>query len=237
MAENPQHPRRQRPIREELLPAPGASAGRGRARRRRVREFLRTTPPAAAAAGSGARHQRRLLRLQSGDHDDAGEFRRPPTSAVRPGSTPGPASSACAVAGPPRDLAELAGSPRRASVEIVVGNHDVELLAPEVAAELMRQLAEAGAGARALERITVVPWFVYLPGVAWIEHGHIYDEGCSFEFNLAPMDPKDGNLIFNADYAPFVPRHPSPTRSHGMSRGALGSCSTRWGRASPRGRL
>lgn len=87
------------------------------------------------------------------------------------------------------------------SVDIVVGNHDVELLAPEVVAELMRRLADAGAGPRALERIAVVPWFVYVPGIAWIEHGHIYDEGCSFEFNLAPMDPKDGNLIFNADYA------------------------------------
>lgn len=87
------------------------------------------------------------------------------------------------------------------SVEIIVGNHDVELLVPEVVAELMHQLAEAGAGARALERIRVVPWFIYIPGVAWIEHGHVYDEGCSFEFNLAPMDPKDGNLIFNADYA------------------------------------
>jgi len=87
------------------------------------------------------------------------------------------------------------------SVDIVVGNHDVELLAPEVCAELMRQLAAAGAGADALARIAVVPWFVYVPGVAWIEHGHIYDEGCSFEFNLAPMDPKDGNLIFNVDYA------------------------------------
>jgi UDP-2,3-diacylglucosamine pyrophosphatase LpxH len=87
------------------------------------------------------------------------------------------------------------------SIDIVVGNHDVELLAPEVSAELMRQLAGAGAGERAIERISVVPWFVYVPGVAWIEHGHIYDEGCSFEFNLAPMDPKDGNLIFNSDYA------------------------------------
>ncbi|MEJ7600742.1 MAG: hypothetical protein WKG01_22750, partial [Kofleriaceae bacterium] len=84
---------------------------------------------------------------------------------------------------------------------IVVGNHDVELLAPEVAAELDRQLVLAGAQAHALERIRVVPWFVYEPGVAWIEHGHVYDEGCSFEFNLSPMDPKDGNLIFNADYA------------------------------------
>jgi UDP-2,3-diacylglucosamine pyrophosphatase LpxH len=87
------------------------------------------------------------------------------------------------------------------SVEIVVGNHDVELLAPDVVAELMRQLAAAGVDDRARARITVVPWFVYVPGVCWIEHGHVYDEGCSFEFNLAPMDPKDGWLIYNADYA------------------------------------
>jgi len=46
-----------------------------------------------------------------------------------------------------------------------------------------------------------VPWFIYVPGVAWIEHGHVYDEGCSFEFNLAPTDPKDDRLVFNADYA------------------------------------
>jgi UDP-2,3-diacylglucosamine pyrophosphatase LpxH len=87
------------------------------------------------------------------------------------------------------------------TVEILVGNHDVELLAAEVVDELMRQLAAAGADARALARIKVVPWFVYVPGVCWIEHGHVYDEGCSFEFNLAPMDPKDGWLIYNADYA------------------------------------
>ena len=87
------------------------------------------------------------------------------------------------------------------SVEIIVGNHDVELLAPDVVGELMRQLTAAGTDDRALARIGVVPWFIYLPGVCWIEHGHVYDEGCSFEFNLAPMDPKDGWLIYNADYA------------------------------------
>jgi UDP-2,3-diacylglucosamine pyrophosphatase LpxH len=86
-------------------------------------------------------------------------------------------------------------------VDILVGNHDIELLAPEVADELMRQIAAAGADERALSRIKVVPWFLYVPGLVWIEHGHVYDEGCSFEFNLAPMDPKDGWLVYNADYA------------------------------------
>jgi len=87
------------------------------------------------------------------------------------------------------------------TVEIIVGNHDVELLSPDVVRELYRQLAAAGTDERTLARITVVPWFIYIPGVCWIEHGHVYDEGCSFEFNLAPMDPKDGWLIYNADYA------------------------------------
>jgi UDP-2,3-diacylglucosamine pyrophosphatase LpxH len=87
------------------------------------------------------------------------------------------------------------------TVDIIVGNHDVELLVADVVGELMRQLAAAGADDRALARIAVIPWFVYVPGVCWIEHGHVYDEGCSFEFNLAPMDPKDGWLVYNADYA------------------------------------
>jgi UDP-2,3-diacylglucosamine pyrophosphatase LpxH len=97
------------------------------------------------------------------------------------------------------ELARFATAGHR--VDIIVGNHDVELLEPEVADELYRQLAAAGADAAALGRIRVVPWFVYVPGVAWIEHGHVYDEGCSFEFNLAPCDPKEDRLIYNADYA------------------------------------
>jgi UDP-2,3-diacylglucosamine pyrophosphatase LpxH len=87
------------------------------------------------------------------------------------------------------------------TVEIIVGNHDVELLVPDVVRELFDQLGSAGTDERARARIAVIPWFIYVPGVCWIEHGHVYDEGCSFEFNLAPMDPKDGWLIYNADYA------------------------------------
>jgi UDP-2,3-diacylglucosamine pyrophosphatase LpxH len=98
------------------------------------------------------------------------------------------------------DLARFAAAGH--SIDIIAGNHDVELLLPDVAAELRRQIAATRPiDTKALERIRVVPWFVYVPGVAWIEHGHVYDEGCSFEFNLAPMDPKDGWLIHNADTA------------------------------------
>ncbi len=98
------------------------------------------------------------------------------------------------------DLARFAAAGH--TIDIIAGNHDVELLLPAVGEELRRQIAATGPiDSAALERIRVVPWFVFVPGVAWIEHGHVYDEGCSFEFNLAPMDPKDGWLIHNADTA------------------------------------
>lgn len=87
------------------------------------------------------------------------------------------------------------------SIDIIAGNHDVELIAPEVATEFMEQLARAGVDANERARIRIVPWFVYVPGVCWIEHGHVYDEGCSFEFNLSPMDPQTGWLVHNIDYA------------------------------------
>lgn len=92
-------------------------------------------------------------------------------------------------------------------VDLVVGNHDIELLEPETAAELERQLALSAPGlgaaelAAALGRIRVQPWFVYIPKVAWIEHGHVYDEACSFEHNLAPFDPVSGDLLCNVDDA------------------------------------
>ena len=97
------------------------------------------------------------------------------------------------------DVVRFAAAGHR--VDVVVGNHDIELLAPAVAAEFAAQLRAAGATDREQARIRVVPWFVHVPGVAWIEHGHVYDEGCSFEFNLAPFDPATGRLIHNADHA------------------------------------
>ncbi len=104
------------------------------------------------------------------------------------------------------------------TIDIIVGNHDIELLEGDVVAELDRQMRLAAAAddttARAsptrgsvtnvdaaLARIRVVPWFVYVPGVAWIEHGHVYDEGCSFQYNLCPIDPRTGMMIDNADFA------------------------------------
>lgn len=101
------------------------------------------------------------------------------------------------------------------SIDVIAGNHDIELLAPEVAAAFHAVLRDAatrgpasGTGGTltavaldaALSRIRIVPWFVYVKGVAWIEHGHHYDEGCSFQYNLCPIDPTTGQIVANADY-------------------------------------
>jgi UDP-2,3-diacylglucosamine pyrophosphatase LpxH len=94
-------------------------------------------------------------------------------------------------------------------IDLIVGNHDLELLEEATAAELRRQLVAAARAARlddagveaAVARVRLQPWFVYIPGVAWIEHGHVYDEACSSELNQAPFDPQSGELIGNVDHA------------------------------------
>jgi UDP-2,3-diacylglucosamine pyrophosphatase LpxH len=90
-------------------------------------------------------------------------------------------------------------------VDVIAGNHDRELAWPAVWAVMIRGLRDAappGIDAdAALDRIAIHPWFVYEPGVAWIEHGHVYDEACSYDYNLAPEDPRTGELVTNVDYA------------------------------------
>jgi UDP-2,3-diacylglucosamine pyrophosphatase LpxH len=88
-------------------------------------------------------------------------------------------------------------------LDVLAGNHDIELVWPEVAAHLGARIAElAPAGARGVaERIAVRPWFVYEPGLAWIEHGQQYDATCSQEMHLAPEDPRSGAIVDNIDYA------------------------------------
>jgi UDP-2,3-diacylglucosamine pyrophosphatase LpxH len=90
-------------------------------------------------------------------------------------------------------------------IDIIAGNHDQELAWPSVWTEFQRALlAACPTGidpSVALPRIVLARWFVYEPGVAWIEHGHQYDDACSWEYGLAPADPSTGELATNVDYA------------------------------------
>lgn len=83
-------------------------------------------------------------------------------------------------------------------LEIVVGNHDVEFHWP-VVQETFRQGVSALCAEGEVEaiqaNITFHPWFYFEENVAWIEHGHQYDDYCSFDYVLNPVCATDENDI------------------------------------------
>ena len=85
---------------------------------------------------------------------------------------------------------------------IVVGNHDVEFRFPAVQRRFVEQLerivpgsAEPGGGA-----IRFCPWFYYEEERVYVEHGHQYDEYCSFDYQLHPVDD-DGGVALSIAHA------------------------------------
>jgi len=89
------------------------------------------------------------------------------------------------------------------SVTIVHGNHDVDFHWDSVKDELRAILGElapigataqadgAGGAATMAARVDFEPWFYYVGGLAYIEHGHQYDTLCSTEHVMAPLSPMD----------------------------------------------
>ena len=77
---------------------------------------------------------------------------------------------------------------------IVVGNHDAEFQYEGVQRTLVEWLCGLAVGAGAPEearaqfakRIQFCPWFYYREDLIYIEHGHQYDEYCSFDYLLCP---------------------------------------------------
>jgi UDP-2,3-diacylglucosamine pyrophosphatase LpxH len=91
------------------------------------------------------------------------------------------------------------------AVTIVHGNHDVEFhwdtvkdgfrdLLVEIAARRNGWSREKTA-AELAPRIEFAPWFYYVGGVAYVEHGHQYDTLCSTEHVMAPLSPADPRRI------------------------------------------
>jgi UDP-2,3-diacylglucosamine pyrophosphatase LpxH len=122
------------------------------------------------------------------------------------------------------------------AVDIICGNHDTELHWPEVQQALrdgvgriwaqMPQSRRTGAPtAEALDAsISFHPWFYHEPGSVWIEHGHQYDECCSFDFGLCPVDPTTGEIVSNVDAASlrYVSNQISEVEAHGTEEWTLG---------------
>ena len=98
------------------------------------------------------------------------------------------------------------------ALTIVHGNHDVEFHWDALKEALRSLLVLSAQRTRTLSaaatpgetvafaeefssRIDFAPWFYYVGGVAYIEHGHQYDTMCSTENVMAPLSPLDPKRI------------------------------------------
>lgn len=81
------------------------------------------------------------------------------------------------------------------ALTFVHGNHDLELHWDLVRQELFDVLfAHAGPTATREDfaaRIEHRPWFYYVGGVVYVEHGHQYDAFCATEHVMVPLSPLD----------------------------------------------
>lgn len=98
-------------------------------------------------------------------------------------------------------------------VEIISGNHDTEFHWHSTQERFRRGVAEAWESMPEARRpgaalasdlvagIGFHPWFFHEKGVLWVEHGHQYDECCSFEHQLYPRRPESDQIVTNVDTA------------------------------------
>ena len=92
------------------------------------------------------------------------------------------------------------------SIVLLRGNHDAEMVWPEVQAHFRRLLAEhhpADVGYMQMkdaiaQRLIFAPWFWYVPNKLYVEHGCQYDPCCAFEYFLYPVMPSNPARIENS---------------------------------------
>lgn len=79
-------------------------------------------------------------------------------------------------------------------LDIVLGNHDVEFVWPDVQ-ERFRELVSGHAGSEVGGRVAFHRWIFYIPGIVYADHGHQYDARNSFVNPLSPFLPPDNKKI------------------------------------------
>ena len=105
---------------------------------------------------------------------------------------------------------------------VIVGNHDAEFYFPAVQRRFVERLAALGATAAA-ESVRFCPWFYYEEEVIYVEHGHQYDEYCSFDYQLHPVEARGGIALSVAHagiryFSNLVPSlNPADAESWGFS--------------------
>jgi UDP-2,3-diacylglucosamine pyrophosphatase LpxH len=81
---------------------------------------------------------------------------------------------------------------------IVQGNHDAEWHWPAARRAFLEALcAHVGADRREglRRRLQFHPWFYYVPGLLYVEHGHEFDPMCSYGDPVLPLCPRDPRRI------------------------------------------
>lgn len=81
-------------------------------------------------------------------------------------------------------------------IVVIRGNHDVELYWPEVRSAIVDSLAKLGdlKNEEVEARVRFEPWFFYVPGRLYVEHGHQYDPHCSYLDLLDPIEDEGRSL-------------------------------------------
>lgn len=116
-------------------------------------------------------------------------------------------------------------------ISIVHGNHDVEFYWDTVRERFRQILAQhAQAQGRPLsaswlrEQLEFHPWFYYVDGVVYIEHGHQYDSFCATEHVMAPLSPRDPRRIargFSDILLRFIVKQTRGVSEHGHENATL----------------
>lgn len=92
-------------------------------------------------------------------------------------------------------------------VEIVCGNHDIELIREPVQRRFRELVGEQSGAPEAGRRITFYPWIYYLPGVLYAEHGQQYDHMNVFPALLQPYaegDPAQLDLPLGSYFVEYL---------------------------------
>jgi UDP-2,3-diacylglucosamine pyrophosphatase LpxH len=79
-------------------------------------------------------------------------------------------------------------------LDIVLGNHDVEFVWPDVQ-EGFRELISGHAGSDVGGSVAYHRWIFYIPGIVYADHGHQYDSRNSFVNPLTPFMPPENDKI------------------------------------------
>jgi UDP-2,3-diacylglucosamine pyrophosphatase LpxH len=79
-------------------------------------------------------------------------------------------------------------------VKIIKGNHDVQLFwvsVQERICDRLEELCQSGRRGAIRKNLEFLPWFYYVPGLLYVEHGNQYEEATSFANFLNPVLPFD----------------------------------------------